>query len=116
MNLLAKYCKFGKPDALKNDSLASLVHGFRILYEESGHTESWSNRDNPLIGNGDISKLRRTRRIYRAHLDTISNTARALTAAIVCDHAAKLWYRGNNEGILLHPIFVVGLNLGLRNG
>ncbi len=32
----------------------------------------------------------------------------------MCDHAAKFWYRGSDEDILLHAIFVVGLNLGLR--
>jgi len=119
MNLLAQYCRFGKPDALKNDAMGSLIQGLRILYEEKGHIESWSIRDgrasgNPLIGNRDIAKLRRAHRIHLGHLGIVSMSARPLTVALVCDHAAKYWYRGNDEDVLLHAIFVVGLNLGLR--
>ena len=119
MNLIAKYCKFGRPDSLKNDAMGSLIQGLRIVYEESGHIDSWSVRDgrasgNPLIGNRDITKLRRAHRIHLANLGIVSLRARPLTAAIVCDHAAKFWYRDNDEDILLHAIFVVGLNLGLR--
>ncbi len=99
-NLVAKYCKYGEQNALKNDAMGSLIQGFKIVYEDSGHIEAWSVRDgrasgNALIGNSDITKLRRAHRIHLAHLGIISISARLLTAAIVCDHTAKFWYRGN---------------------
>ena len=119
MNLIAKYCKFGTAESLKNDAMASLIQGLRIVYEEHGHIDAWSIRDgrasgNPLIGNRDITKLRRAHRIHLAHFGIVSLRARPLTAGIVCDHAAKFWHQNNDEDILLHAIFVVGLNLGLR--
>ncbi len=55
--------------------------------------------------------MRRAHRIHFAHLGIGAISARLLTVAIVCDHAAKFWYRGNDEEILLHAIFVVELNL-----
>lgn len=61
MNLLARYCRFGTPEWLKDDSMGGLVQGLRIVYEEHGHHQSWTvdevsgdGRGNPLIGNPDI--------------------------------------------------------------
>ena len=37
-----------------------------------------------------------------------------MTEEIVCEHAAKHWMSGKIEDALLHAIFVLGMNLGLR--
>lgn len=42
MNLLAKYCKFGAKDSLRDDSMGALVQGLRYVYEENGHTSTWT--------------------------------------------------------------------------
>ena len=119
MNLLADYCNFGKPNSLKNDAMGSLIQGLRIVYEEHGHITAWNVRDgqangNPLIENRDITKLRRAHRVHLSKLGVLTISARPITAGIICDHAAKFWYNGNDEDILLHSIFVLGINLGLR--
>ena len=69
---------------------------------------------NPFIGNRDITKLRRARRIHLVHFGIVSLLARPLTVAIFCGHAANSWYQNNDEDILLHAVFVVGSNFGLR--
>ena len=61
-----------------------------------------------------ITKLRRAHRVHLSKLGVLSIKARPLTCAIVCDHAAKFWCKGNDEDVLIHAIFAVGLNLGLR--
>lgn len=99
--------------------MGCLVQGLRIVYEEHGHTTSWSvvegrAYDNPLIGNSDITKLRQAHRVHLSRVGVISVKAQPLTVETVCDHAAKYWQRGNDEDVLLHAIFLVGLNLGLR--
>ena len=119
MNAIAFYCNFGNLDALKNDAMGSLIQGLRIVYEEHGHTTAWSVCDgraygNPLIENRDITRLRRAHRINLAKHGVQTVRARPLTAAIVCDHAEKYWFKNNDEDVLLHAIFVLGLHLGLR--
>ena len=114
MNLIAKYCKTGRPDSLRSDAFNCLIQGLRTVYEKQGHIDAWSVRDgrasrNPLIGNRDIDKLRRAHSVLLARFGIVSCRARPLTVAIVCDHALKFWHRGNDEDILLHAIFVVGL-------
>ncbi len=120
MNLLAIYCKLENPNALENDAVASLIQGLRMLYEEQRNIDSCSIRDgrgsgNPLIGNRDITKLRPAHQTHLAHLSVVSMSAKPLTVAVICDHAATFWYSGNDEDILLHATFVIGLNLGLRH-
>lgn len=119
MNVIAYYCNFGNGDALKNDAMGSLIQGLRIVYEEHGHTTAWTLCEgraygNPLIENRDITKLRRAHRVNLAKHGVLTVRARPRTAAIVCDHAAKYWFKNNDEDVLLHAIFVLGLHLGLR--
>ena len=42
LNLLAKYCKFGAVNALKNDRMGALIQGLRIVYEKHEHTTAWT--------------------------------------------------------------------------
>eukprot|EP00171_Calliarthron_tuberculosum_P000723 IDg723t1 len=95
MNLLAKYCKFGHEDSLKNDSIEALVQGLQIVYEENNHTTVWSPgadgsaTGNLLINNRDIILLRGAHRVFLAKYGSLSLKANPLTVSIVCDHAAK---------------------------
>ena len=45
MNLIAKYCKTGRPDSLRSDAVNCLIQGLRIVYEQHGHIDAWSVRD-----------------------------------------------------------------------
>ena len=119
MSVIAYYCNFGNLDALKNEAMSSLIQGLRIGCEEHGHTTAGTICEgraygNPLIKNRDITKLRRAHRVNLAKHGVLTVRAQPLTAAIVCDHAAKYWFKNNHEDILLHAIFVLGLHLGLR--
>lgn len=40
LNLVAKYCNFGKPESLKNDSMGALVQGLRLVYDDYSHTKA----------------------------------------------------------------------------
>lgn len=134
MNLLAKYCRFGTQDSLKDDTMGGLIPGLRIVYEQNGHHQalvvddnSAEARGNPLNGNPDIASLRRAHSVHLARYGTMSLRARPVTAGIVRVHAERFWYsdkepnkfecglpRGDVRDILLHAILVVGLHLGLR--
>ena len=69
---------------------------------------------NPLTSNEEIKGLRRAHRVHLSKLGIFSVKAKLSTACMICDHATKFWYNGNDEDILLHAIFVVGLNPELR--
>lgn len=124
LNLLADYCKFGTPNCLRNDSMSALIQGLRFVYSENGHYQSWTvdengiARGNPLINNPDLDQLRRAHRVHLARYGVISLKARPITAHMVCDHAERFWYGCGRaldvRDIMLHSIFVLGLNLGLR--
>ena len=100
--------------------MSAIIQGLRTVYKLHGHTTAWSiSRDgvaqgNPLIENRDISLLRRAHRVHLAKVGALTLKARPITAAIVCDLAAKFWEDGDALYSLLHAILLTGLNLGLR--
>lgn len=127
LNLLAKYCKFGSPQSLKDDSMGALVQGLRIVYEQHGHHQNWmiddmtgEARGNPLNGNKDITFLRRAHRVHITRYGGMSLKERPITGEITCDHAELFRHMGNKmkstidvRDIELHCL-VLGIRLGLR--
>lgn len=95
VNLLAKYCKFKPPAALKDDLMEDLAQGIRLVYEENVHVASWSPKTdrsesgNPLVENRDIMLLRMANRVQLAKYGCLKNRERPFTADIISTHAAK---------------------------
>jgi len=124
LNLLADYCRFGRSDSLKNDSMSAIVQGLRLVYSEHGHYQTWSvddngnARGNPLVGNPDLDSLRRAHRVHLARYGVVTLKARPITVEHVCDMAERFWYGRDGETAIcdveLHAVLVLGLNLGLR--
>lgn len=90
--------------------MGAIFQGLRMVYEENGHITRWNvdsegtAQGNPLIGNRDISLLRRAHHIHLARNGSMSIKARPITGALICDLAAKFWYQGDDLDILLHSI------------
>lgn len=109
--------------------MGSLAQGLRRLYGENGHYQAWIVDDstgeakgNPLIGNADATKLRKSHRVMLALIGDVNEKARPITAAQVCEHASRFWCGSktfrekglNCIDVLLHAVLVIGLNMGMR--
>ena len=96
------------------------------MKSENGHWQNWSSNENgasgnPLNGNSDISSLRRAHRVNLARMGSISPKARPATAAIISDHAERVWFtagRNSDTSDLRdcqrNSIVVLGIHFGLR--
>lgn len=69
---------------------------------------------NSLIGNLDISLLRRAHRVHLANYSIVSVKAMQITGDIVYDYTQAFWYKVSDIDVLLYEIPVLGFNLGLR--
>jgi len=73
---------------------------------------------NPLIANPELDALKRAHSAYLAYYGVMKIRAKRITGEHVCNIAEHLWYGMGEivgvQGVPLHAIMVVGLNLGMR--
>lgn len=50
LNLIAKYVRYRSDNPLKSVSMVYLIQGLRLVYEEAGHTNSWTVHINSAFG------------------------------------------------------------------
>jgi hypothetical protein len=69
LNILFSHVKKDHPDGAKllgKDSIGAMIQGLQMCYDNTGHTSNWrvgpdgSATGNPLRGNVDVSRLRKT--------------------------------------------------------
>lgn len=98
LNLLAKYCKFGTPACLTNESMGTFMQGPHHVISGAGHSSTWnvseseSETGNSLINHPDLDQLRSAHRVHIDRYGVVSLIVRPFTASIVCIHAEQFGY------------------------